>query len=304
LKLLIAQWNQHLPVLERLKLKKLAIKTQLGLGDNIYQRPFIKALSKTHELYLQTPWPQLYSDLKVKFIPAATNLRTQSKNIARKDLPVEYVTPVNIPMLEPRYVGEDLKRGTNMVESLKKAYKCEPESFDLPKFNTIKINTKKPICIIRPATIRQEWIAASRNPDPNYLLEASRILRKKYYVISVADIDNLNEIGVDPLPEADLYFNTGELTAEQVLGLIQKADLVVGGVGFIVPACIATKTKLFCILGGNGGYNSPELIIDARMDLSNVYFCKPDNFCKCTSAIHNCDKRISNFNDQLEGFCL
>ena len=283
-------------------MKKLAIKTQLGLGDNIYQRPFIKALSKTHELYLETPWPQLFFDLPVKFIKASTSLRTQAKNVARDN--IKYVEPLNMPTIEPRYVGEDLKRGINMVEGLKKAYKCEPESFDLPKFTTIKVNTKKPICIIRPATIRQEWIAASRNPDPNYLLEASRILRKKYYVISIADIDNLNEIGVEPLPEADLYFNKGELTVEQVLGLIQQAELVVGGVGFILPACIATGTKLFCILGGNGGYNSPEIITDSRMDLSNVHFSKPDNFCKCTSAIHNCDKRISNFKEQVEGFCL
>lgn len=278
------------------------IKTQLGLGDNIYQRPFIKALSKTHELYLQTPWPQLFSDLPVKFIKATTALRTQAKNVARDT--VSYVEPLNMPTIEPRYIGEDLKRGLNMVQSLKKAYKCEPESFDLPKFETIKINTKKPICIIRPATIRQEWIAASRNPDQKYLLDASRILRSKYYVISIADIDNVNEIGVQPLPEADLYFNGGELTVEQILGLIQKADLVVGGVGFIVPACIATGTKLFCILGGNGGYNSPEIITDNQMNLSNVHFSKPDNFCQCTSAIHNCDKRISNFREQLEGFCL
>lgn len=283
-------------------MKKLIIKTQLGLGDNIYQRPFIKALSKTHELYLQTPWPQLFSDLPVKFIKATTALRTQAKNVARDT--VSYVEPLNMPTIEPRYIGEDLKRGLNMVQSLKKAYKCEPESFDLPKFETIKINTKKPICIIRPATIRQEWIAASRNPDQKYLLDASRILRSKYYVISIADIDNVNEIGVQPLPEADLYFNGGELTVEQILGLIQKADLVVGGVGFIVPACIATGTKLFCILGGNGGYNSPEIITDNQMNLSNVHFSKPDNFCQCTSAIHNCDKRISNFREQLEGFCL
>ena len=286
-------------------MKKLLVKTQLGLGDNIYQRPFIKALAKTHDLYLQTPWPQLYSDLPVKFIRQDTILRTQSKNLQRQDLQSKFVNIVeHIPTIEPRYVGEDLKRGINMVEGLAKAYKVEPETFDLPKFKTIKLNTKKPICVIRPATIRNEWIAASRNPDPEYLLKASRILKEHYYIISVADLDNRNEIGVEPLPEAHLYLNQGELNMEEMLGLIQKADLVVGGVGFIVPACIASNTKLFCIFGGNGGYNSPEIITDKRMDLSNVYFAVPDNFCKCTSAIHNCDKRISNFEEKLKAFCL
>ena len=280
------------------------IRTQKGLGDNIYQRPFIKAITKKCEVYLKTPWPQLYSDLPVKFIKDNTNLRTQNKNLQRSDLSEQYVPEENIATIEPRYVGEDLKRGINMVEGLIKSYKIDPETFDLPKFDTIKINSKKPICVIRPATIRNEWIAASRNPNPEYLLLASRILMKTHYVISVADIDDFNEIGVNPLPEAHLYLNKGELKMEELLGLIQKADLVVGGVGFIVPACIASKTKLFCILGGNGGYNSPEIITDKRMDLSKVYFAKPDNFCKCTSAIHNCDKRISNFEEKLKEFCL
>lgn len=285
-------------------MKKLLVKTQLGLGDNIYQRPFIKSLAKTHELYLQTPWPQLYSDLPVKFVRQDTILRTQNKNLQRQDLQSKFVSIQNVATIEPRYVGEDLKRGITMFEGLAKAYKVEPDTFDLPSFKTIKVNTKKPICVIRPATIRNEWIAASRNPNPEYLLLASRILMKTHYVISVADIDDFNEIGVNPLPEAHLYLNKGELKMEELLGLIQKADLVVGGVGFIVPACIASKTKLFCILGGNGGYNSPEIITDKRMDLSKVYFAKPDNFCKCTSAIHNCDKRISNFEEKLKAFCL
>ena len=274
------------------------------MGDNIYQRPFIKALAKTHDLYLQTPWPQLYCDFLVKFVMQTTTLRTQNKNLQRTDVQSKFVAPENIATIEPRYVGEDLKRGISMFEGLIKAYKIEPDTFDLPSFKTIRLHTKKPICVIRPATIRNEWVAASRNPDPEYLLKASRILMKTHYVISVADIDNQNEIGVKPLPEAHLYLNEGELKMEELLGLIQIADLVVGGVGFIVPACIANKTKLFCILGGNGGYNSPEVITDRRMDLSNVYFATPDNFCKCTSAIHNCDKRISDFEEKLKAFCL
>ena len=59
-----------------------------GLGDNIYQRAFVKEYVKKHRnISLDTPWPEIYKDIpNVNFIRPQTNLRTQSKNIcAKKD---------------------------------------------------------------------------------------------------------------------------------------------------------------------------------------------------------------------------
>ena len=92
------------------------------------------------------------------------------------------------------------------------------------------------------------------------------------------------------------------LATKELLGLIREADIVVGGVGFIVPACIAYGTRLFCILGGNGMYNAPEKITYHKMDLSRVYFARPDNFCPCASAQHQCDKRITDLKGKFDAF--
>ena len=42
-----------------------------GLGDNIYQRGYVKALAERAGIvWLWTPWPQLYADLRDVGLPA------------------------------------------------------------------------------------------------------------------------------------------------------------------------------------------------------------------------------------------
>ncbi|HFH4164002.1 TPA: hypothetical protein ACGJ3O_006298, partial [Pseudomonas aeruginosa] len=92
----------------------------------------------------------------------------------------------------------------------------------------------------------------------------------------------------------DIQFHKGELPVEKLLALLQYADAVIGGIGWIVPAAIAAKRPAWIICGGQGGYNSPEHITDKCMDLSRITFAVPDRFCRCTLKQHNCDKRIAD----------
>src|SRR5215467_8128712 len=64
--------------------RPLLIQGQWGLGDNIYARPFVKKLCEHREVYLDTPWPEIYEDLPVKFILKPRRLRTQMKNVDRQ----------------------------------------------------------------------------------------------------------------------------------------------------------------------------------------------------------------------------
>jgi hypothetical protein len=280
-------------------MQPIIIETQHGLGDNIYSRAFVKQMCQHREVYLQTPFTEVYQDLPVKFIKCNSVLRTQSKNIKRSK--VEFVPRPSAVTITPKYNAVHLAR-SNMFEGMSQAFGVKPLDVDLPKFQS-HIKSDKPICVIRPATVRNEWLAVSRNAMPEYIHEASLAVLDDYYVVSVADIDNENEYGCEPLPKAHLYLNAGELTASELIGLIQSADLVIGGVGFIVPMCIAAKVNLICILGGNGGYNHPSKITDVRMDLSKVDFIQPDNYCMCTDMRHKCNKTISNFTEKLKG-CL
>lgn len=280
-------------------MKPLLIETQHGLGDNIYHRAFVKTMTSMYDVYLKTPFMEVYEGLPVKFVKQQSNLRTQAKNIAKSECKYHDLPP-NTPTIQPRYTGNQLDR-MSMIDSLGLAYHCAPSTFDLPKFKS-KVKSTKPICVVRPATIRKEWNASSRNPDPRYIAQVVEWLRKTHYIVSVADLQGDEEYALQPLPYADLTLHKGELTTKELLGLIHEADIVVGGVGFILPACIAYGTKLFCILGGNGAYNSPEKLTYKSMDLSKVYFAKPDNFCGCNSAQHQCDKRIKNLKGMFDEF--
>lgn len=281
-------------------MKPILIETQHGLGDCVFHRAFVKTMCTTHEVYLKTPFMEVYEDLPVKFVQPSSTLRTQDKAIARNARQKFHVLPPHAPTITPRYNGTHLQH-SNIVDGLAQTYACKPSLFDLPKFKS-PITTKKPICVVRPATIRKEWLASGRNPNPQYIHDVVEWLRKTHYIVSVADLEDGAEYALDPLPYADVTVHKGELTIRELLGLVRKADIVVGGVGWIVPACIAMNTRLFCILGGTGMYNAPEKITHSSMDLSKIYFARPDNYCMCTGMQHDCNKKITNLKGMFDGF--
>lgn len=256
----------------------------LGLGDNIYQRAFIKALPGV--VHLQTPWPELYRDLPAVLpVRPDTKLRTQRKNIHRchswHRMPRGHVVRV-------AYGGEGI------IPGMAKRFGVWPRQFDLPDFGPSPVQGR--YVVVRPVTLRSEWRADARNPLPEYVAAAAAEMRHRgYQVVSVADLACGQEWALEPLPAADVTYHGGELPVEQLLALIQGAAAVIGGVGWIVPACIAAGVPAWIVCGGQGGYNAPELITSRQMDLSRIAFAVPDSFCCCKQREHNCDKRISNY---------
>jgi len=263
------------------------IHGMLGLGDGLYQRAFIKAMPKP--LYLSTPWPILYSDIpEVYFIRPQTNLRTQAKNIARHSSWL--MPPAKQPARHIRYGAEGIIPG--MIAS----FGVMPGEFDLPPLPPSPETGK--YVVVRPATVRSEWRADTRNPAPDYILVAAANAKARgYKVISVADlVDGVEWIAGDA-PYADVQYHKGELPVEQLLALVQGAAAVIGGIGWLVPAALSAKVPAWIICGGQGGYNAPELITPKGQ--TNITFTVPDNFCRCRLKMHNCDKRISDYDSKL-----
>ncbi|MDI3895854.1 hypothetical protein QK382_29785 [Pseudomonas aeruginosa] len=257
-----------------------------GLGDSVYIRAFLK---KYPNCYVETPWPQLLNDLPVKCVRPTTQLRTQLRNIQREQ---EWHSPVGGGQMRIHY-GQ-----MPIVQGLRKAFRCEPAEFDLPDFGPSPVEGR--YVLVRPATVRAEWRADTRNPLPEYIASAASEMRRRgWKVVSVADLEPGKEWAIDPLPPADIQFHKGELPVEQLLALLQHADAVIGGIGWIVPAAIAAKVPAWIICGGQGGYNSPEHITDKCMDLSRITFAVPDRFCRCTLKQHNCDKRITDHDQRF-----
>lgn len=254
-----------------------------GLGDNIYQRAFIKHLPQP--IYLQTPWPELYRDMRVRFLKPDTKLRTQLKNVERNNC---WAAPSFAQQSKRNSYGSE-----GIFTGMRRSLGVEPGSLDLPDFGESPVTGK--YAVVRPVSIRAEWRADSRNPLPEYVNSAAAILRSQgYTVVSVADLELEKEWPVGDLPDADIRFHKGELPIEKLLALVNSAAVVVGGIGWIVPACIAAKVPAWIVCGGQGGFNHPNLITDCTMDLSKIDFAVPENYCRCSRREHECDKRINN----------
>lgn len=267
------------------------VRGMLGLGDNLYQRSVLKLMGS---LELETPWPQLYGDLPIKCIKPHTTLRTQKKNIDRKDAVWHKSTASRQIQL-----GYD-QRGSILESLFNSVGMPAPDVIDMSGPPTGA--ARSDVIVVRPATIRNEWRADSRNPQPEYISKVVDALKTEFTIVSVADLSSGHEWAVGALPFAHETFHAGELKVEELLKLVDGAAGTVGGVGWITPASIAYKTPHLCLFGGWGAANGPQRIFDKRIDASTVVQAIPDNFCMCNNKLHSCGKKITKLDDYIELF--
>jgi hypothetical protein len=275
----------------------LFIRGLWGLGDNCYSRPFVRAAAQKYDVWLETPWPELYEDLDIRFVRGSRKLRTQVKNIARQPASHWSKRPAIRRELTVSY-GADLAR-LSIIEAIERRFQFvgvafDPGLFDLPDVGECNRPFVGPIAVVRPVTVRAEWRNEARNPRPEYVAAIAAELMATHTVVCVADLAPEQEWLVGELPPAHIHLVRGELNVRELLALVRAADVIVGGVGWIVPAGLASRIRTFVVLGGHGGHNEPEKITDPRLDLSRIGFAMPEKFCRCTNMLHNCDKTITD----------
>jgi hypothetical protein len=282
-------------------LKSILVRGLWGLGDNIHSRPFVRAAAAKYEIYLDTPWPELYADLDIKFVRGSRKLRTQQNNMARQPPERWSQPPLVIRQITISY--NDLA-ASSIIRSLERRWSVlgvgfDPALFSLPDMGPSPIVSDKPIAIVRPVTVRTEWRNEARPPQPEYIAALADTLMPTHTVIAVADLESGQEWTIGEVPPAHRYFLNGEFAVRELLALVREADIVIGGVGWIVPAGLALKVATFVVLGGQGGHNAPAKITDPRLDLSRLGFAVPEKFCQCTNMMHNCDKTIADLFGQF-----
>jgi hypothetical protein len=290
------------------------VRGMLGLGDNLYQRPYVRELTRGHRVYLSTPWPQLYADMTpaLRLFASRTTLRTQARNEART--PTAFATESELRATIKRgcamraisYVNA-LHSGHSMWHGLRDTFGIEASgaALDLPPLPPSPIVTAKPVCLVRPVTVRKEWLNPARNPLPEYVRDVARWLRREgMHVVSIADLKDGEETAIAPLPEADESYHAGEFDALQLLAIVQAAAAVCGPVGWILPAAIAAHVPAFIILGGQGGHNAPERITVPSMADDLLGWGMPDEFCRCTSSRHACRKGNAHLREQFDQWRL
>lgn len=276
-----------------------------GLGDNLYQRAFVRAyVQRRDEVHLITPWPQLYADLAVECHPSGTVLRTQAKNERSHERYRNRRSGIEVPVNARRVVagyGPASLQGGSMLASLEASIGIAPLlPLDLPPVGPSPVAGH--YAVVRPVTERREWFNPARNPDPAYVNHAAALLRREgYAIVSVADLEDGKEWLAGEAPAADIVFHAGELSVEQLLALIVGARACVGGVGWLLPACIAAGVPLFCILGGQGAYNAPEKLTDG-LEADRVTWAMPANFCRCANKLHACDKTVPDLDRRIDAW--
>lgn len=274
-------------------------KGMMGLGDNIYQRAFIKQLS-SERVFLETPWPEIYKDLDhVMPIRPYTKYRTQQKNEQRHSSKTWVDPPARKKDIIVKHGKDRQGNYPGIIQGFINTFNLTPAKMDLPEFSPCPVEGK--YVIIRPVTVRSEWKTESRNPYPQYVCEAAQVMIDRGYdVVSVADLSPDAEWIIGKAPPTTIRYDHGELEVEQLLALVQNACAVIGGIGWIVPAGIATGVPTWVICGGQGTLNSPEKITSNYFNSEHVRFAVPDNFCYCQMANHNCDKIITKHKEKFE----
>lgn len=275
----------------------------LGFGDGLYQRPILRALAPRYDkLYVQTTCPDFYWDIpNIKFIdPGAVRLRTQAKYLASLPRATFTERPAGVPSLGWRYQW-NLGAGESHVESLRKRSGVTLGQFDfslpvkpewlgaaMTVLGTLD-NQGKRLCLIRPSTIRKEWLNASRNPKAAHIQLLIDRYRDEYFYLSFADLEPGAEWMDGELKGIDAQFHHGELPLTTILGLIKLSDMVITGPTWAMLAGIAERVRCFAIFGGCA---KPEQIIDASMGLQSFAYVAPEPFCNCRRGDHGCNKDI------------
>lgn len=284
-------------------MRPLHIKGQFGFGDAIYSRPFVKkALTVYGDVFLETCWPEVFSDLNLNFVRPQTTLRTQARNV-EKQTGVYVEAPNDAQSIQLRYRPNDIAR-YGLMGSLRAsapwmaAY--DKLHLDLPTYHMDISGRRKPVAIIRPVTVRKEWNASARNCDPTYIQHTIHELNDRgFETILLHDVDGENETFVGDKPVGAHGEMIGPPT-EALISNCQHADLLVGPVGWIVPFGYASKVPTLVVHGGMASRNAPVYLSPDFHPHNYVVHITPDKYS--SSERGEPDKTISNFERKLADF--
>jgi hypothetical protein len=276
---------------------RLLLRGRSGLGDAIYLRPVVRAALVDHTVQIDTCWPELYSDLPVEFVEPRAKTRDPKLNAAKHKGRHWSLKRVREQMVQYRW--DELRHRSVLAEIEQLAgVSIDHPTFDLPPLPGSPVTANR-IAVIRPVTLRKDWPNPARNCEPSYMTTVSKkLLSAGFHVVSVANAHHLEEPIIGRV-EAHQRFEHGELELLELLALVQAATIVVGPVGWIIPACLATRTPLIVIAGGCGGANNPKALLDPRVSSDHIHWLFPDNYCQCLDRSHECPKHISFFSDRF-----
>lgn len=218
-----------------------------------------------HDVWLESSWVAPYWDLigqGLKVLRKPTPLRTQNKNADREaKLFAATAAPANAPTRQVWYRPEEVRRHQSVLGAMCAGMACDLAVADfrlpIPKAWLDRAdaliaswNAPKPIMIYRPLIERTEWSGcAARNPDHADYAALFSSLRDRFFVVSLADLEDGKEWMVGRPAQYDVCFHQGELDFEIIAALVSRAALVFCSPGFAVILGQAVETPVICTFG-------------------------------------------------------
>ena len=271
----------------------------LGLGDQIYMRPFIRRIQEKRQVFVETSFPQLWWDMpNIKCVKADGGLRTQAKNIRRVDFCDWHGEPRGINTMRISYAHDHTNKRCGIIASLSQQFQQPCDNFEWrvkPEWMTeaadfvksLEGRNGRKIGIVRPPTYREEWPCPSRNPDPRVIPHIAQSTKDEIMWVAIGDIDPRFERidGDEGYWEAAAL--KGELHVGALAALLLLADIVLASPCFVLPMSCAVGARAFFVFGG---YVHPRFVIDPRMGLEKIEWIEPSPFCNCVTNQHDCEK--------------
>lgn len=283
----------------------LLVNGYFGLGDNIYQRPIIKALVRDRgaPIFLKTPWPEMFWDMEpeVTFVhPGDIRLRTQMEN-ANRFPPEFWAQPGGMKSIRPNYSIPHFKRGLTPIQAFEETSGVKlvgVDEFHLPvnpewvdAAAEVSKDWPERFALVRPPTVRREWRNESRNPDPDvFRCACESVQARDIALVGFGYLcDNEEWMVPDMDLELDYEYMGGELAVTTIAALMGMATITVASPCFVLPLSCAVQAKALIVFGG---CNMPELLFDSRMEPHYTRWVAPDPFCNCLQHTHSCFRDI------------
>jgi hypothetical protein len=267
-----------------------------GFGDNIYHIPFVHQLAKRGEVFMFTPFPELFQFPNVFCFPRDMSLKTQVENSRNNTLYCKDRHPSGHEI--HLCYGQNLKRGRTVMQTFEEAIPLDEWFFEFtpkPSIRAQEIKDRanaagKKLCVVRLPSVRQEWFCTSRNGEMEGFQACIDHLKDTHYIVAVGDIGNREEYdGVCPTGVHEHCDRRGPdyLPLWDMVYLLTLSDLVLSIQCNILPLCQILRKRAFFIYGG---YVPHALLNDQRF--YQVGYVEPDPFCFCVDNRHSCNKHI------------
>lgn len=281
---------------------RLMIHGMHGLGDNLHMRAIVREVMKIREVFLESPWPQVYHDLigeRLHIVSKGSTLRTQAKNAKSQAAKFEALPRTEIAeSMRVHYPPAAVRSEGSVLAAMCKTVGVPVGDFRMPVPKAwhakadawlAKWKPDRPLMLYRPLIERVEWSGCrNRNPDHGVYAGLFEAIAPEFFVVSVADLVPKVEWMVGKPVATDVQCHAGELDFETLAALAMRAAMVYCSPGFMAVLAQSVSTPVLNVVGGYEDGTS----FAAGAKYAPYLAIEPIAPCPCFSHTHACDKRV------------